>query len=826
LSTFSDTRSQAELQLIESTLTEVLNYSNTPDDCEVKCIATLLEHFVAASIADLVVAFLNQDSQVPQLVAARHKRGNPTKKAVRRIVDALSSSPALVLSDMRAGGTQIRELTLPELGEAAAEALGAFRSVVIAVAPAFPPAVHAQESLTFVFLSRSATPRLEFLLQWLGIIIPTWANAFRARLLAFESRLELLSKATGMGDLMSSEAKATFSGACRAQSWLNSETVSRLCEMLVGWAEEAEGKTPQARADTRDIIKEFGRAWHACPDRSWPCDEGAGVELALPMLFEWRLADDADEEADILKEALASARAQLLAVFARFADPARLDTILCRFFMLQLVDALCIGSYVLPHRSTEGYEVAKKHLCRFMSVALSGQSHYPESIEAMAWVIAQYSYQVLKIDPRLHLASHLAHGARGEPSLHMMREFYRDHFFHTIEVCFLGHLLAHARSTEGKGLFILTPSMLRQWYVTALLHDIGYAVDVSASLKEWLDFFVSSTFEALADGIEAALVSMGDLDSFSGFVDRLGLGAVRSPHRDHGVVGARHLEALTDEARQQGNLHQVARAVEAIAKHNSHDVHVRFTASSPLTALLILCDTLQAWRRPQFPHFSKAPAWMMAAMIAGRGSDALPTPQGASLTSSLRIAEVRGQLSVTYEDPLVLRLEFGPEVNRDSFVFNIWLDAVRNLQRVDFSELPSDVLVQLVTPAYSQQGAVFRRHMDRLRDAASETHMAYLEPFLNATTQGVEGLRNVRDKRFWKRTAVRPISYFYEDAREDRAMPREMLSLSIRRLAGKSPFVRESLKRFRKDLRGWKHYHDDRLTLGDYSPWRHKQPGE
>lgn len=64
----------------------------------------------------------------------------------------------------------------------------------------------------------------------------------------------------------------------------------------------------------------------------------------------------------------------------------------------------------------------------------------------------------------------------------------------------------------------------------------------------------------------------------------------------------------------------------------------------------------------------------------------------------------------------------------DLLVFNLWDDATRNLQRVDFRKLPTDILVQFVTaiPRFGSDAAPILQ-MDRRLDAATEMHMTCLD---------------------------------------------------------------------------------------------------
>ena len=186
--------------------------------------------------------------------------------------------------------------------------------------------------------------------------------------------------------------------------------------------------------------------------------------------------------------------------------------------------------------------------------------------------------------------------------------------------------------------------------------------------------------------------------------------------------------------------------------------------------------------------------------------------------------EAPGSVTPSFEPPLVLRLEYDGDVSRDSFVFNIWLDLSCNLQRVDFGKLPYDIVVQVVTPAYLSPALGRRlRQMDRLRDAAWDTHMAYLTNWFSLSSHEKIGIPPVSETKCTNCCVKRQLCYHveYEGTGEDRQPVREMLSLSLRRMTGKLDMVTATILRFRADLKGWRNFHEDRVVMGDHSPWHH-----
>ena len=501
-----------------------------------------------------------------------------------------------------------------------------------------------------------------------------------------------------------------------------------------------------------------------------------------------------------------------------------------KYYLLKLIRYYEKVKASIDHAGSDNKKRNKRHFTRFMAERLSNSHYSPESVESAIWMLSEYSYKALEIDKRLHIASHLRHAARGESSLHMMKDFYRDHFFHTINVCLLGQILADARP-QNSPVYLLVDNArysMKNWYIAALLHDIGYAVDVFSSLKDWLRFFTSDAFNSLAEGIDR-LLKEGNLEKpsdkmpsvdFKEFYECYGFDLVLDkPFQDHGLMGALHLKSLVANVQKNdSNVDVPEDAIHAIAVHNCQRIAIDYRRS-PFSALLVLCDTLQNWQRPQFKHSSQGPSWMMSALNHNTNTIVPPQTTSAKLVTNLTFFPTDNQnVEPQFPETLILRLDYDDSINRDSFVFNIWLDALCNFQRVNFTRLPFNIIVQIKTPTYPlQNGGEETPQMDRLRDAAEDTHMAYLYNFFKA-------IQNTKDKiypicedsdgtEFYPDQAI---SYYYD--KDEKA---ELLSFSLIKMDGQRQYMTNSLSRFRKNLKGWKHFHEDRFLVGDYSPWRH-----
>jgi len=670
----------------------------------------------------------------------------------------------------------------------------------------------------------------------LRTVLPGWANSFVANLAAYErERKRFLASGRGV-----SGWRDFFPCAEAACPWLDAATVCADWDFALPRSRDitggvAGGEEQPARNGIQEALTALDRfcdQWHGCQERHLPCQGEGHQAHAVVEWFKWRFPPtgaDARAADQIPPQAVQGSLDLLQRQLAK-SEPARtgVDPVLWRAALIDQLRGLA-ESGPLPHRTTEAYLDSKDHLGRFAAMVLTDMPHTAETIDAAIWSLRTYAYSVLGVDPRLHLASHLRHGARAEPSLHMMKEFYRDHFFHTIEVCLLGHLLMKLRRAGTRLLtsraFRADGETLRQWYLAALLHDFGYAVDVTKGLRDWLDFFVSGPFDTLKAGIKGALKAMGGAAGADPFADEYGFEDLADAWEDHGLVGAHHLHTLIEETKPPIS-HATDQAIRAIAVHNCQEIPIRYARGvTGLPALLCLCDLLQTWHRPHFPHFSMGPAWMMS-VLGGRQRVAPLDDDGhVTLRANVRFEPHGEEIVPVFDDFLVLRLVYDHTVNRDSYVFNVWLDATRSLQRIDFRGLPHDVLVQIQTPVWTSpsEGRPVR-HIDRLRDAGNDTHMAYMHAWLRATEQEQDSIPKVDDQDGNRALTAHRLRYCFSAAAADdgRRDPSEMLSFSLRKMDGTMDLMTEGLDRFRRDLKHWRRYHEDRTYEGDYSPWHHK----
>jgi hypothetical protein len=146
-------------------------------------------------------------------------------------------------------------------------------------------------------------------------------------------------------------------------------------------------------------------------------------------------------------------------------------------------------------------------------------------------------------------------------------------------------------------------------------------------------------------------------------------------------------------------------------------------------------------------------------------------------------------------------MEYDEQINRNSGVFSVWLDATLNFQRLDFEGLPLDISVTYVTPLYeNHEHRVSQPQLHRLRNAAHETHMSFLMKWFPT------GQKATTDRVLLTNGAV---TYHCDN--------REELTLDLRALSSRVLMTR-GMDAFWKCLQEWKHFNDDRDFPGDYVP--------
>lgn len=236
---------------------------------------------------------------------------------------------------------------------------------------------------------------------------------------------------------------------------------------------------------------------------------------------------------------------------------------------------------------------------------------YEEFVDSLIFLLSEYTHQVERLPRRIPLDKVMSEIWSCEAMLYTVREGYRDHLHHVVNVCLLGMVLVEAglfekldpkwkQMTED-----LKRRRRRNWMLAGLLHDVGYGLDLNRHMIPHLDFFkvcpsLSRFQKDLAKDFERSeqnlCKSLNQRFSFGTLSDKL----------DHGIVSAIYLrflahsgEDLEEDAKPSEEwCDDIYEAFEAIGKHNLESAHI-VPGESPLAFLLFLCDHLQEWDRPR-----------------------------------------------------------------------------------------------------------------------------------------------------------------------------------------------------------------------------------
>jgi len=364
----------------------------------------------------------------------------------------------------------------------------------------------------------------------------------------------------------------------------------------------------------------------------------------------------------------------------------------------------------------------------------------PEAIRNLIRVVADYGHQVLGVPAIVDLGRHLRQTLRGESALYTLKKRYRDHFFHTIEVCLIGFAFLKSRtdaaSSPTVGELILSRSrawvekshlvngdsvcycpksekdFLAQWWVAALIHDTAYGIDVLKSTLDLLSFF--SNHDGMTDFHKKVT---SEVELLHEKLRKIAPELKEDPtikKGDHGVIAANHL--YQSLCRNGGTLAKdYLPAVRAIAFHNTKYPEVN-AARDPVAALLILCDTVQDWGRSQL-GYDRSATVVLSRLVSSAGTPSdeqfgpvrefsfsvTPDPEEASLpvldqegfprpVPAWKPAEHiwanlhgRPQFKVT--------LDYGSRAGEGPGIFFNWADTTFNLRRVDYRPWDLDIRV-------------------------------------------------------------------------------------------------------------------------------------
>jgi len=248
----------------------------------------------------------------------------------------------------------------------------------------------------------------------------------------------------------------------------------------------------------------------------------------------------------------------------------------------------------------------------FADVPVTPDSSLSSSI---IFMVSEYAYREIGVPRELLIFEKLKQQLNFELPLYAANEFYRDHCYHVIDVCLLGEFLLSCDTSDlekKEDIFYKhddphRAKVLKNWYIAALCHDLGYVVERVEKLVAPIEKLKSDGLiqfnQSLKEGLKKGKGELKeDIDSLCSYSE-LGINtelkkqiARRLNDLDHGIIGWLYLCHLLNKLHIK--LSSVQPALSAILRHNlcEHDETIH---QEPLSLLLILCDHLQEWGRPR-----------------------------------------------------------------------------------------------------------------------------------------------------------------------------------------------------------------------------------
>ena len=163
-----------------------------------------------------------------------------------------------------------------------------------------------------------------------------------------------------------------------------------------------------------------------------------------------------------------------------------------------------------------------------------------------------------------------------------------------------------------------------------------------------------------------------------------------------------------------------------------------------------------------------ADAGLISADRSRRNGEQRASPLGAFCLNVSRSAETEPFNVDPTTKILRFTLTFNDLIRWNAGVFNLWLDASCNLQRLKFDGLPAefDIEVQYETPLFQKSpGAEIEQQFYRLRDAADETHTTFLDRWFPDSSQGPPGQGITNGAVTWVPGAVMRVRLSQSDSR-------------------------------------------------------------
>jgi hypothetical protein len=279
---------------------------------------------------------------------------------------------------------------------------------------------------------------------------------------------------------------------------------------------------------------------------------------------------------------------------------------------------------------------------------------------------------------------------------------HRQHLFHVQDECLLGCAVLYSRwHEEGESetyLQLLSrvsghkpEQLLCNWLVAALLHDIGYALQV---IPRGLDALPPGIVEGLDELVEDIRRRLRQAPSEVADYDPTPTRASgKLEAADHAHVSmAAVLSCLGSLCDQWQTASVYNPAAAAIVDHGSKDTLIDYS-TNPLSALIVVCDQLQDWGRIRLDTSLLARSFLASIRMAP-GEEPDPVLLKKLFASSrlyVRVEDLDSQCNLVHplEDGTRIMhfLVHGPRAGNGGYEPAVaWLDVCRAFQRIRSSK--------------------------------------------------------------------------------------------------------------------------------------------
>ncbi len=178
---------------------------------------------------------------------------------------------------------------------------------------------------------------------------------------------------------------------------------------------------------------------------------------------------------------------------------------------------------------------------------------------SLCHLVGEYTHNVIGVERLFNIEGHLKNFVASQTVLYSLKSSYQEHFFHMIDICFLGLFLLKNKLKKKTLLKILSNRhltedyLLKNWFIVALFHDIGYVLDVYRYIHEEPEYIKSTAIDELRKEIKDATEKA--IDSENGFnkkaekmLEEIGIKINMPPKGlNHGIVSVIHVLNIIDK---------------------------------------------------------------------------------------------------------------------------------------------------------------------------------------------------------------------------------------------------------------------------------------